>query len=62
MVGPLGQAADGRLPGGHGRARVVELALLAEERVGLHVQGQVAELTWWSRWGPAQTRGEGREE
>lgn len=45
MVRSLRQAADGGFPRRHRRAGVMQLPLLAEEGVCLHVEGQVAEFT-----------------
>lgn len=45
VIGSGGQAADGGLARRHHRARVLQV-LLAEERVSLHVQREVAVITW----------------
>ena len=46
VVRSLRQTADGGLPRRHRWAGVMQLPLLAEEGVSLHVEGQVAEFTW----------------
>lgn len=45
MVGPGGEAPDGGLAGWDHRAGVVQLCLFPEERVRLHVEGEVTVLT-----------------